>query len=978
MFNTIKSKVDLLEVISKDLDLDLKEAGTDTFAIVDEQDQGGCPFCGHMDCFKIKSSRNPEDYSDNIYHCFSCDSHGDVIQWRSERKKISLVEAARELAKEYSIELPRDFNPTQDVFTAAANYYRTCFLESCNSPQKKLSGMTPMEYQTRVRKHSVEALEHFQVGWSDGGLIEFLESLGYDPELLLEAGLKHNKTGKDFLPNDCFIYPHICKGKVSHFTFKDPNKKIAYQLPNKFVLNGTTFYGQDSTRLADSILIVEGENDVISSWENSDPSKLSVIGTIGQISGSQLDWLRENLSSKHIVTAFDPDAAGDKYREKMEKIKGNFKSLTHVLPPEGKDIDDHLSLGGVDIVKFLNDNVTTVKASSSIIISSGITSTTAIPLVGQTIESMNRSVKVEGDSNLGDVEVEGEGEGALTNNSIIEKNGCYYKLVFKDGEPSYRKISNCVIRLLNVFVDDEGHRTREIRVIKETGKTSESIHVNSDTKTSIRSFRSLLAEAADADFGGTDADLSATWELVFSKGNNEVRTTRMVGRVDRQRGWIFRNMFVSDTGSVIKPDDTGITWLSGKLTGLKPESLNTSNHLDGEDMNIPRLNDELTEEEREELTGNVVRHLVANLNDPGEALIMLGWMNACAYSNTIFKMNRNFPMLFVWGTAGQGKGSVCSWIMDLYDLARTRTAVAQIKSGVGLALKAGYYASLPLWVDEIRADKETAEHQSALRDFFDRGSRPLGTKDGHTIKERVIRCCMMFSGEDQFTDPATKERCLVVRLKNMEGAGRETDNSFRWFDENRELLSAVGYKWILESVREDHEVLRNEIRKLDKEIHEATKGSARKSKSWAIVGIFAIRLANKYLPGFDMRKYLYETSTMDSSVQKSESTVAQFFEEVEHLMVKEGNARTVNENHISVTGTTLSIWFSAVYKAVSDSCRGTFPFSRNAVLAAIRDEPYYLKDRVTAILGLHRREVLQIDVSKAPSYIKSIAGYEDR
>jgi hypothetical protein len=529
-----------------------------------------------------------------------------------------------------------------------------------------------------------------------------------------------------------------------------------------------------------------------------------------------------------------------------------------------------------------------------------------------------------------------------------------------------------------VFVDNDGDRKREVRIIKETGKISEPVEVKSDIKTSIRSFRTLLANAVDGDFWGTDNDLIVTWELVFAKGENEVKTTRWVGRVDRQRGWIFRNMFISDTGSIIKPDDNGITWLSGKTSGIKPESINVSNHVDGEDMNLPYLNDELTKEERDEFTGNVVKNLVANLNDPGEALIMLGWMNACAYSNTVFKMNRNFPMLFVWGTAGQGKGSVCSWIMDLYDLARTRTAVAQIKTGVGLALKAGYYASLPLWVDEIRADKETAEHQSALRDFFDRGSRPLGTKDGHTIKERVIRCCMMFSGEDQFTDPATKERCLVVRLKNMEGKGRETDKSFRWFDDNRDLLSSVGYKWILESVNEDHEALKGEMRKLDKEIREATKGSARKSKSWSIVGIFAIRLAEKYLPEFDMRKYLYEASTIDSSAQKSESTVAQFFEEVEHLMAKEGNARTINENHVSVNGTTLNVWFSAVYKAVDDSCGRNFPFSRNAVLAAIRDEPYYIKDRATAILGLHRREVLQIDASKAPNCIRNIAGLNDR
>ena len=82
-------------------------------------------------------------------------------------------------------------------------------------------------------------------------------------EIILATGLL-SKKGTDFLPSKVFIYPHKVRGRVSHFTFKDPLKQKEYQLPNRYKLNGHSFYNSDSISNNTPVIIVEGENDLIS------------------------------------------------------------------------------------------------------------------------------------------------------------------------------------------------------------------------------------------------------------------------------------------------------------------------------------------------------------------------------------------------------------------------------------------------------------------------------------------------------------------------------------------------------------------------------------------------------------------------------------------------------------------------------------------------------------------------------------------
>lgn len=981
MFNTIKSQVPLLAVIQKDTNLQFKQSG-ENYVIEDENEQGGCPFCSHKDCFKVKASG--EEDLNGFFKCFSCDERGDVVEWRAAFKKITPVEAARDLAAEYNIQLPRDFSPVQQAFQMAAGYYENCLWEECNKPHIELGKKTPLEYQKEIRHHSDDVLKRMHVGWSDGGLVEYLESVGVDEETIEASGLRNKKTGRDFLPSKCFIYPHYVKGKVSHFTFKDPGKRLAYQLPKKYSLNGYTFYNQDSIKESDTVVICEGENDLISIIDSG--KTCTVIGTIGQISADQLDWMRDNLSTKNVLTMFDPDEAGWKYRVKVEKNRKYFRNLAHVLPPDEKDIDDLLSEGR-DFEEIFKSNL--VKVDPNMFDKEDEKAPSLdVPWEQSTPEGFKTALQASGLSVPGETKSDGEVEKSDSrddleidcgDNRLIQRQGCYMRVKFKDGVPSYTRITDFIIKLNNVFVREDLDRQREVVIVREDGYKSKPFMIDDKTKVTIQSFKVLAARMADATFTGAENELAAIWKLVFKNAKSaEVTIPKIVGRHEGNRAWIFRNKLITDTGDVIDPDENGIFWMHGRSSGLRPVSLSKEDGgTGGEDSSdIPALLTDIDEDEKNELLKGILENVGRNLNSIGKAITMVAWTYAAVYSNLIFNMNRGFPFLFFWGVNGQGKSTVAKWItQDFFGInGHGSTSVPNLNSGVGWGRKSEYYASIPLFIDEVRSDDATRQKLGVFRSYYDREARTIANKDTDGVKNIRPRAVFVFNGEDQFEDPATRERCIPIRIPVKD---RELQDSYRWMEEHKHLFTGILFHWILEfaEVMRDPELqekLKSDIRTLDKALHKAGC-SQRTSKNWAAIGVFGMRLAEQFVPEFDYMKYLIQASTAEATYQKADTTLMQFWELVEGSCAQE--LSKITDKHIMRENDLVHIWYPAVFKVVQDDSRGKFPFSKNAVLSALREEPYFVSDDKKVSMGLDgtRRVVITLDLTKAPDSVRNIA-----
>ena len=380
-------------------------------------------------------------------------------------------------------------------------------------------------------------------------------------------------------------------------------------------------------------------------------------------------------------------------------------------------------------------------------------------------------------------------------------------------------------------------------------------------------------------------------------------------------------------------------------------------------------------EERDQLLEGVIRNLGKNLNCMGKAITMVAWTYASVYSNFIFDLNRGFPFLFFWGVNGQGKSTVAKWVtQEFFGInGHGSTSVPMLNSGVGWGRKSEYYASIPLFIDEVRSDEETKSKLGVFRSYYDREARTIGLKDSFGVKNIRPKATFVFNGEDQFEDPATRERCIPIRIPVK---GRELQESYRWMEEHKHLFTGILYHWLIEfgeTMRnpEKKEVLKAEMRLLDKKLH-ADGCSQRTSKNWSAVGIFGHRLAAKYIPEYDYAAYLTEASVYEAVYQKSDTTLMQFWELVEGELAQENSS--ISDKHVMRKDDLLHIWFSPVFKIVQNETRGKFPFSRNAVLSAIREEPYFISDNRKVSMGLDgaRRVVITIDLTKAPDTIRNI------
>jgi DNA primase len=304
-----------------------------------------CPFCKGHDCFSIQKEKQS-------FKCFQCDAQGDVFTFLEKYHTLEKREALERAANLAGIELtplknkvPKrpEPSPREKIFFEAARYYHGRMLE--NGGRK---------YLTETRGHSMESLKNLGVGWSDGELVNHLRSIGFDEKAILDSGLARiRKTNgddhlADFFPENFAIFPHWDRERVLHFTKKDPTKKTAsYQLPQKNRAGEWRFYNQGALRKFNEIILVEGENDLLSVV---DAGMANVIATIGQVSDAQIKTLQTSIG-KTFILWFDNDenpeklfAKGKGYTRKIanaiESRGGSVKVITY--PEAFKDPDEYL------------------------------------------------------------------------------------------------------------------------------------------------------------------------------------------------------------------------------------------------------------------------------------------------------------------------------------------------------------------------------------------------------------------------------------------------------------------------------------------------------------------------------------------------------------------------------------------------------------------------------------------------------------
>lgn len=335
----IREKIDIVALLSEFMTL--KKAGRNFKA--------NCPFHSEKTpSFVISPERQ-------IWHCFGgCNKGGDVYQFLMEYEKVDFPEALRMLAKRAGIEL------------AATNY------SSGESSSKKerlyqINSLAKEFYHFVLTKHSAgkkamdylngrgidqKVIETFALGFSPlsgTGLVKYLiDKKRFLKDEVIEAGLAYQRGSQaaDFFRGR-LMFPLIDhRDNVVGFSGRvmdnsDTTSKYINTRETPIYHKGDQIYGLNVTKEAirreNQAIIVEGEFDVLSCFQNGVGQVIAVKGTA--LTESQVSLL--SRFTQKLTFCFDGDKAGQEaIKRSLVVVEKKGLSPTVIEIPGGKDPDE--------------------------------------------------------------------------------------------------------------------------------------------------------------------------------------------------------------------------------------------------------------------------------------------------------------------------------------------------------------------------------------------------------------------------------------------------------------------------------------------------------------------------------------------------------------------------------------------------------------------------------------------------------------
>lgn len=353
----IKSRLNIVDIIGRHVKL--KRAGRNF--------KGLCPFHSEKTpSFVVSPDRQ-------IFHCFGCGKGGTIFDFVMEFHHVDFAEALEDLAADAGVKLTRRATDTKEgalrqklleVNHLASEYYQYLLTKHAHGQHARL--------YLRNRGISDKSVATFSLGYSANswdGLYTYLRKKGYEDEIMEKAGLvlRSTRAGRDasrfydrFRGRVMFTLKDH-RGQVVGFAGRvlDPDVKEA-----KYINTSETpvyskshvLYGLDVTKDAiqksEEAIVMEGELDVISSFQAGIPNVVAIKGTA--LTEGHVRLLRR--FTERIAFALDSDMAGDAAARRGIEIADSMGlDMRVVTLPMGKDPDEAARENPVLLKKAIKD-----------------------------------------------------------------------------------------------------------------------------------------------------------------------------------------------------------------------------------------------------------------------------------------------------------------------------------------------------------------------------------------------------------------------------------------------------------------------------------------------------------------------------------------------------------------------------------------------------------------------------------------------
>lgn len=348
IFQTVKDNVPILSLIKK-YDIDTISEGRNVYK------------CNCV--FHSESTNSLAIYATtNSFYCFGagCNASGDVINFVSIKEKISPIDAALKIAKDFGLNIPevspkdsslhaKKFRYTT-ILTAATEYYQSHMTEPIYDYIKKTWGITK------------ESAAKFKLGYApvENELKSYLtEKVSITKEEAKSCGLFAGQDSQFEFYNGRIVIPYITGGYTYYFsgraTHKTPQNKYEYdidatgsftgvrkykKLPRNDMHSQDMFFNEDILKIINesTLVISEGLMDVIMCDQCMVPA-ITFGGT--KIPDSMLKRLLASCYSVDtICICYDTDhnGAGQMAANSLaRRLMDSDKSITIVELPTGED-----------------------------------------------------------------------------------------------------------------------------------------------------------------------------------------------------------------------------------------------------------------------------------------------------------------------------------------------------------------------------------------------------------------------------------------------------------------------------------------------------------------------------------------------------------------------------------------------------------------------------------------------------------------
>ena len=285
--------------------------------------KGGANYMGLCPFHSEKSPSFSVSPTKQFYHCFGCGKNGNAIGFLMDHAGMNFVEAVKDLAGQYAMQVPEEDASPQDRARAAQQREKqatlTDVLEKAGEAYRKHLKTSPraVEY-LKGRGLSGEIARQFGLGYAPEGWRSLASVFpNYDDPLLVESGLvilneDEDKRYDRFRDRVMFPIRNV-KGECIGFggrVLGDGTPKYLNSPETPVFSKGRELYGlfeaRNALREHGFVLVTEGYMDVVALAQLGFPNAVATLGTA--CTPDHVQKLFRFTDS--VVFSFDGDEAG--------------------------------------------------------------------------------------------------------------------------------------------------------------------------------------------------------------------------------------------------------------------------------------------------------------------------------------------------------------------------------------------------------------------------------------------------------------------------------------------------------------------------------------------------------------------------------------------------------------------------------------------------------------------------------------------